>query len=361
MMTPAQSYLAKRQRRYPPCYPRRDGLDRGQHLCRPLVPALPEGLQAMLADGTVAVGEVGRFVPDISTTRVAPGAFVIEFTTGMMDFYYSVGRALTGVHVGHTKAGPENESPLQLPGVVELVAEVFNRWKRQTRWSWLWPCRRMEHADFPIHRSALEWIEMLVTSAEFFMLAHEFGHIALDQKLCPPITNNDEENADHYGLQFFLPAVSTPEMRRMAYGAIVFAIRLPAGLQRLGVRFSAEYPPQNKRIELLRKQMRLQSPSAQHYHESCTILVAYMDMMDDVENRIDKHSPAVLPDAERVLIRLIAELEEVARKRVPLERFVTDIMKMSEQLPRGTVQEATANLTSYYLPIRTEESYLSLE
>ena len=83
--------------------------------------------------------------------------------------------------------------------------------------------------------------------------------------------------------------------------------------------------------------------------------------MDDVENRIDKHSPAVLPDAERVLIRLIAELEEVARKRVPLERFVTDIMKMSEQLPRGTVQEATANLTSYYLPIRTEESYLSLE
>lgn len=367
--TPAQTYLVERQRKFPPCYQRRNGLDRGQQLCRTLEPGLPPELRALLADGTVAVGEVGRFEPDVRAIPIAGGGFAIEFSTGMMDFDYAVGRALAGVHIEHTQAGPVNKTALKLPGVVELVGGVYREWRKHTRWAglrrslWLFgPLKRIKHAEFAIAPGPREWIDDLVTTAEAFMLAHELGHVALDRGLVPPITANDEENADSYGLKFFLAAYEQKGSPRFAYAAVIFAIRLFAGLERLpGVNFGAAYPPQAKRVELLRDQILARHPSRQYFHEAATIMVAYQDIMDDVDEYIFKGAPAVPADADRVLVRLISELEEVARGRVEQGTFVDDMAKIEQSTPADMLKQAAVTLVGYYLPPSRQDSFLPFD
>lgn len=360
-MTPAQTYLAKRQSRYPPCYPRRGTEDRAQQMYRVLAPTLPQELHALVSDGSVAIGEVGRYVPDVSAIPVSNGGFVIEFTTGMMDFDYAVGRAAAGIHVGHAESGPENAKATDLETAVSLISSVFDQWKKHTRWAWLWRPGRIKHAEFRIAQDVREWIETIVTFAEAFMLAHELGHVAINRTLRPRITANDEENADTYGLQFFLPAAEKRIGRRMAYATPIFALLLFDGLERIGVRFSAEYPPNSKRIELLREQIRSRCPSTQYYHEAITIMVSYQDMMDDIIRHIDKRPDKISPDVERTIVRLIAQLIEVGKGGVAQATFIEDFMEMAGRIPAATMQEAAQTLIKYYVPPHEDEAYLSID
>jgi len=360
--TPALAYLAERQRGHPPRYARRGGADRAQQLCGVLEPELPEPLQALLRTGAVAVGEVGIYVPDVRTIPVASeglDGFVIEFTTGMMDFNYAVGRALAGVDMGQTRSDSDGREALELPGVVALVAGVFQEWARHSRWSWLLPRRRVKHVELAVADSVRQWIEMLATTAELFMLARELGHVALDRGLCPPLSENVAEDADRYGLQFFLPAAEKRVGLRRAYAGAVFAIRVFAGLERLGVRFSTERPPQAKRVELLRTHILSRTPSRQYFHEISTIMEACQDVMDDVDNHIDRRSPSILRDAEQTVVLLIAQLEDLTRGRAPQSEFVEDFVRIARRTPPDTLRRACTTLVEYYLPPWTDESYVS--
>ena len=310
-----------------------------------------------MAEGTVAIGEIGQYVPDVRTIPISGKGFVIEFTSGMMDFDYAVGRALAGVHIGHTEKGADNAKALELPSVASLVAQVFREWAQHTRWSWFWSWRRIKRADFPLDDNVRNWVESIVTTAELFTLAHELGHVACNCALCPPISGNKEEDADIYGLRFFLPMASKEVGRRRAYAGAVYAIRLLAGLERLGVRFSSKYPPQVRRVELLWQEIRSQCPSEQFFHEVMTIASSYQDLMDDIENHLVRDSSAVLPNAERTLIRLLAQLEEVARGRdVTKETFVADIIALHKMMPTETLRQAAITLFEYYVSKPPPES-----
>jgi hypothetical protein len=72
-MTPARQYVERQQRRYPPCYPFRDGVDRAKQLCNILVPSLPTSIQGLIRDGTVAVAEVGKYQPDVRVITIPKG------------------------------------------------------------------------------------------------------------------------------------------------------------------------------------------------------------------------------------------------------------------------------------------------
>lgn len=343
-LTPAQAYLAERKRRYPPRYVAPDGIDRALQLYRVLAPELPQALQDLVTNGTVAIGEVGWNVPDVRTLRVAPDGFVVEFTSGMMDFQYAVGRALSGLD-----AGLGAKKGLRFTSVVALTAHVLRRWARYTRWSTIWPWRpRVQRANFPVTKNVHEWTEMMVTVGELFILAHELGHVALGTGLCPPVSGNEEEDADLYGLQFFLPAARKHWHIRVAYAGPITPIRNLAALERLGVRFSEVYPPQADRIRLLREQILKLCPTKQYFHEVTTIMNSTMDMMDNVENHVDRNSPPLLPDAERMLIRLIAELEDVAKGKVQMSTFIQNIRYLAAAVPPATMRGATATLYEYY-------------
>jgi len=360
-VTPAQASLAKKQASSPPQYPLREGKDRALQKYEVLAPALPGELRELVTSGAVAIGEVGRFVPDLATIPVSGGGFVIEFTTGMMDFAYAVGRAMAGIHVGHNDSGPENEVALGIDRLAQLVAEVFDQWRRHVRWSWLRPGKRIQYAQFAIAPGPREWIEGLVTNAEIFMLGHELGHVALNRRLRSPEFSSQEESADALGLEFFLIGAETRLNRRIAYAAPVFALLLFEGLERIGVKFSAAYPPQSKRIELLRRAVRARCPSEQAYYELTTTMVSYQDLMDDIIRHIDKKFDTVAADAERILVRLIAQLIEVGAGKVSVEVFIRDITDIAKRNPEKIMRQAAEKLIDFYVPPPPQESVLSPE
>ncbi len=133
-MTPAQEHLASLKKRRPPRYRLIDGRDRAQQLFDLLAPSLPDLVQSLHTNGTIVIGEIGLNRPDARTIPVADNGSVIEITSGMMDFVYAVARALAGVFVGHSDSGqPENQPALDLSGVVEHIAALFQIWARHAR------------------------------------------------------------------------------------------------------------------------------------------------------------------------------------------------------------------------------------
>ena len=362
----AQAHLAEQQRKYPPLYPLNSkGRDRVQALLGVLQPQLPAKLQALLDAGTVVAGEIGKFEPSIVTVPLKDKNFVIEVCSGLMDFYYDVGKAMGGTFVVHsTSPTPDNERVLSVDAVTELVAKVYRQWKHLADQHWLssfWQTsKRFRNSDFTLSEPARGPIEALVTSAELFMLAHELAHVALDTGLRAPPTGNDELNADTIGFEFYMPIVEKIAGTRTAYAAAVFAVRVTAGLERIGVKFARNYPSPKIRLDNLRALFAKRCPSQQFCDEASTIMVAYQHFMDDVDNRFATGS-APAPDPDRTFIRVLAELQEVAVNRQTREKFVKDIQDIAKSISSGDLRAIFAKLHEYYILKVPENSYLPLD
>jgi len=242
---------------------------------------------------------------------------------------------------------------------VKLVQEVFAEWKRLTGPFGFFRRRRIQYAEFPIDGATRQWIETIATQAETFTLAHELGHVALNRHIVQADSANTEENADRFGLDFYLQAAEARVAKRIAYVAPIFALLLFDGLQRIGVRFSAAYPPQQRRIELIRAGIRSRYPSDQAFYEAITTAVAYQDMIDDVIRRIRKESTTP-SDPDRILVRVIAELIEAANQGVPIETFKADLIQIGRQ-HSDVMQTVADKLIDYYGTSPDRISVLSVE
>jgi hypothetical protein len=354
---PAADFLARRQKRYPPFYATSPGVDRARQIYRALKSGVPQDIRKLFDQETAVIGEVGRNAPDVSVRvlkragfrRLARSAYVIEFNSGMMDFVYAVARTLAGLMVRQTTSGPSNTAPLQMPDVVAQTAALFARRARLSRWPWSAFSGRIEHPTFPITKSVHDWIETLTTCAEMFMVAHEVGHVARREGM-PPFSSNEEECADALAMSFYLPAIFQlyKEEPRLALAGAMFAVNIFEGLQRLGVHFSDVYLPQVKRVELVKHFVLALGPSPQWFHEIFTIAVAYQDMLEDVVNRLD---PGSKPPAQfdRVLVRIISEIEEVVRGRLKMEKLIDDLGDIQRRVPASLLEAVARTLCAYYV------------
>lgn len=356
-MTVASEYLAKHQKSYPPRYVDSQSIDRALRLYQNLAPVLIPSMQDLFSNGLVVVGEVGRNTPDIQNIRISSDSFVIEFNSGMMDFVYTVARCLAGRLVRNTLSDPDNEAALALSEVVQQTAKIFMQWKWYKRW--LWKLRRIRYPEFGMVKGVHKWVEDISTIAELFMLAHEIGHILLEKKILPPLTANTEKDADTIAMMLLAKFASKRgEDHTFIFAGAVFAIRIFAGLEKVGVGFSSEYPPQAERIENIYACMLSLCPSRQYFHEISRIAVAYQDMMDSVENYIVKRSDPFKPDKERIIVRLIAELLDVVLGRLPKEKLITDFVKIAEQTPADIMKQVVENLDKYYVVPPQKETFI---
>jgi hypothetical protein len=362
-LKPAKACIAEQQRKHPPHYPLNSkGFDRAQALCGVLHPDLPTDLRIELDAGTVATGEIGKFEPTIVTVPLGDNNFVIEVCSGLMDFYYDVGKALGGtLVVFSTSPKPDNERALAPEAVAELVVKVYKEWQRYAERNFLSSLfrtdQRFRYADFVLAEPTRGPVEALVTSAELFMLAHELAHVALDTGLRKGETDNDELNADTLGFEWYIPPAQRAAGLRTAYAGATFAVRVTAGLERIGVKFARHYPSPQARLDNLRTLFARSCPSRQFCDEASTIMVAYQDLMDDVDNRLVPGS-APVPDRDRVRIRMIAELQEVAVGRQTRDKLVTDIQTIARSISPDDLRAIFAELHDYYILKAPLESYL---
>jgi hypothetical protein len=358
-VTAATEYLAKRQTKYPVSSDRPGGLDRAWSLYQDLTAGLPPTLCTYASDGAVAVGELGRNAPDVRMVPTGDGA-VIEFTSGMIDFIDAVVRTLAGNMVKVTSSGPENAASLSLSEVALHTAALFREWKWPNQW--IWAIRRIAAPKFSMGKNVQRTVHDIATHALRFLLAHELGHVALERGLLPQPNENVELAADTIGFGFLLRAGERHGMDpTITFAAAVLAVRICAGLEHVGVRFSGDYPKQQKRVENLHSVMRSACPGVQYFHEIARIAVAYQDQMDDVDRALDKRLQAAPLDAERVLVRLVAELLDVALGRLSPGRFEADVVALSERAPRGVIPEALQTLHRYYVDSPTEDTFIDAD
>jgi hypothetical protein len=145
---------------------------------------------------------------------------------------------------------------------------------------------------------------------------------------------------------------------RHAFNGAIFAIRIFAGLERLGVRFSDKYPPQTRRIEQLNEIVLALSPSLRFFHEISTIVVAYQDMLDSVEAEIDASLVMPAKDGDRILVRFISELEEVAHGRLSEKSFISDVICASGRMSVEIIPYVINKLNEYYRGESIQEGYI---
>ncbi len=318
---------------------------------------MPQALRELFINGNAAIGEVGTHRPDVCTLTLPGGASAIEFTTGMMDFVYAVSRALTGAVTGWGRSGLEYKAAKGVSEVTPHVAKTFEQWgKKWGAFSWFpWNWGRIKKPDFWITEGAWQLGEKLATVAETFMLSHELGHVAINTGIHSPKLKNTEEAADEFGLSIIL---RDEVQLRFPFAAAIFSVRIFAGLERFGVRFSDAYPPQVQRVALLNSELLSMSPSKQYFHEVSTIAAAYQSMLDEVDNIISGGSSILLSNEDGALIGFIGMLEEVTRGRLPEDKFVEEFIHRAGRTQETALPSVFSRLLEYYTSVPPGVAYL---
>jgi hypothetical protein len=340
VQSPAESDLDQRQREFPPLYPRDEtGMDRIR--ARAGLLTLPDELSERIDAGTLAVGEVGNYQPDARTCRIDQENFVVFLTAGMMDFLYAVAHSLSGVTVVYGADGtPKNVQALTADNVVKLTAQVFTDWRKHCQPNLLQVFQRKDRiqvADFGASKPALAPAEVLANGAELFMLAHEMGHVALNLGLTPQPHPNEELSADVVGLKYYVPATFELLGVRQALAAAAFSMRVVEGLERSGVKFTAAYPPAAERVQVLLNGMKAWFVSERAFDEASTMMAANLDLMDDIDDRIDgkirsPHSPWT------ARVSMIAVLEALCMQGRPPSAFVHMFRRWRERTSDDTMR-----------------------
>lgn len=356
--TKAELELQVQQARRPAAYPLNSkGFDRVRALAGVL--QLPDVMLERFRRGALVFGEIGDFLPDARTRRFDDGSFLVVMTSGMMDFLYAVGRAMSGASVMWKDGAPLNRAALPPADIAGLLARIFMQWRKHCQpslWDALWRQRRIEYSKFEVFHEAQERAEVLVTNAELFILAHELGHVGLELGFPSPDIQNDELKADTVGFLLFFPTVVPLFATRMALASAAFAVRVMDSLTTVGVEFSQQYPKPPIRLKTLLALMRAHLPSEQYFDEAATLMVAHLDMMDAMDDLIGnarkENELAQWQSEVSVLAALIAEAQNEAAPGAFAKQFELHAKVRSEAQMRSIAEK----LLRYYptVPVPTE-------
>ena len=343
--TPAEAALRSAQEKHPPLYAKnRHGLDRVQALAAIL--ALPPALEQARAEGLIACGEIGKWMPDAGTQRLDDRNFVIELTGGHMDFFYAVGRAMAGASVMYGRDGAaKNTQALPVTDVASLTAQTIKDWKKHCQpalWDLFWTEKRIQHARFDLSEAPHDMAETLVTCAELFTLAHEYGHVALGMEASAPAHENEEIAADLAGLDIYVPTAVRLLGERIAFVGPAFAVRITESLARCGVPFLATYPPAAERLDHIMRRLRGFCSSDQYFDEASTIMVANLSFMDDIDRLVVPGCAPATQTQQQWYGRVgtLAALQSVITERRPLSVF----LEMFNRAVQGQTPEAARDI-----------------
>ena len=362
--TKAELQLRAEQARRPAAYPLNSkGFDRVRALAGIL--QLPDVMVERFRRGALVFGEIGDFLPDARMRRFDDGSFLVTMTSGMMDFLYAVGRAMSGASVMWKEGAPLNRAALPPGDIAALLAQSFKQWRKHCQpslWDALSRQRRIEYVKFEVLHQAQERAEILVTNAELFILAHELGHVGLELGFPVAQMENEELRADAVGFLLFFPTIMPLFATRAALASAAFAVRVMDSLTRVGVQFAEQYPKPPTRLKTLLALMRAHLPSEQYFDEAATLMVAHLDMMDAMDNLIGhcshENELAQWQSSVSVLAALIAEAQREAAPGAFAKQFELHAQVRSEAQMRSIAQK----LRRYYPTAPPEtESYVPLE
>jgi hypothetical protein len=350
----ARDVLAEKQRAFPP--PRPAGTpDRVAALVDGLRASLPASVAALIGTDRLAVGELGEAHPDVATWPDGD-RFVITFSTGMFDFVRMIVDALSTRF-----AGEDGAMAGGFDDVVAALKAALTTYRRQQNVLWSIVARpRFRPADAPLPAGLADIRRALIDHVGHFLLAHEFGHVAIDTKACPRVTDREEDDADRYGLEFSLRAALENADQGLALAAAGLAIRIYVSLQRFGVSFADAYPPMAERLATLNLVLLDLLGSQQRCDELSRVMVAMLDQMDDLDNHVEPGLPPIPLTTDRVRVGLIARLYRLAGGHMSGAQFGAAVER--ELMPYASLDVIAPALNAvcdYYWPwVGTKGAYI---
>jgi hypothetical protein len=105
----------------------------------------------------------------------------------------------------------------------------------------------------------------------------------------------------------------------MEYAGAEFALRVYAGLSRLGFKFKESHPSPDQRLKNLRRHARLLCISHRDFIRLTTIAFSNDQLLEAVERQLPERIAgpwAVGPTAERTLSSLSVLVEECAKRKI---------------------------------------------
>lgn len=368
----ASQKLQELQAKHPPAYSRNDrGKDRAEALAEQIIEFLPPEVIELHKSNQLVIGEVGDWTPSICTyvhPSVEKGNFAIVVNSGVMDFYYAIARATQGRTILRDSGGTKkNDYAISFEEMILLFRSSLTNWRElcdpgifQSLANWYHPHERIQHGDFAINEDIRDIAESITSNAELFMLAHEFGHVALEIGAFAPVWNEEESDADTFAVILYLHYSSQKNELRMAMAGMGFAVRVTNSLARIGFKHSRAYPPPAERLGRILDRARQMMPSERCFDEVSTIMVSVLDQMDHADEKLDLSRS---PNSSKMLewqtrVRMIAILEEVAKQNVDMEEMRRQWIDSEQHLPSGTMTSVYEKLLEYYNCENPSSAYL---
>lgn len=339
MPTASRQFVEREWRDFPP--PCGNG-ERVGLLYTALKQVLPDAMNALADRDELVVAEIGEIHPDVRTF-LPDGGYVITFTSGMLAYTELIAKICAATFVEGAYGTPS----LSLDEVKALLTSVMQTYVKQTRALWHKPDFKQQ--DVPVGAPAAQFRDGLLECTRLFMLAHELGHVSMEAKIRPAVApEEDEVAADSIGLEFALAAGAAKQSVRLAIAGAGLAIRLFVSLERFGVRFGSVYPLQAERLAALEAAARKMLASEQLADELSTVMVAVLDLMDDLDNRIAANVFEMRYTESRARIGLLARLIEVGSGHLSPEAFVEMLKPYALDLARAELGRTLNTLCSYY-------------
>lgn len=310
---------------------------------------LPEDTQALFNDGSVATGEVGIHFPDAYVERASGGRRAIVVHSGVHEFFGEVSRALyTQANIWKSPTEKLEAESLPLDKTVENIALIFSN---------LMEAYRVGGAiKYPLGTEQSELADMMALHAEMFVFAHEVGHVLIGRSMhrsseLEPA--GEEYEADRIALEIVLgnlrPDPALVRVRRMVFAGAIFAVRVYAGLERIGYRFQGTHPPPGKRVRALREHAIRLLGGRPRYLRLATTCFSIDRLMEAVEQKLAGFDPDEKKD--QILANIMAVVIECAaghQNEENMARIVAD--DLADALAR-TQREVAEEAAAMFCPM----------
>jgi hypothetical protein len=340
----AQMQLAEQQQDLP--LPNEGGTGRVDAMVAELRRSLPAEIIQRLDDGRVVAGEIGQAHPDVATDPVGAGEFLVTFSTGMFQFVEAVIAAFSYTIV----SGDRPRLNTLFDAAVEALRSNLQVYRSQTNASWdQLTAPAFASNDLAGEGQVRDWMNALISLTSQFMLAHEFGHVAIGLRLADSKPATEETDADRLGLNYSLrAAIEAQQQTGIAVCAAGFAIRIYVSLERFGIRFSSSYPPMNERLALLNDALLELLGSQQRADEVSRLMVAMLDAMDHLDDIIDPSGHETPLTVARLRVGIIARLYELARGYMRVEAFVAEMRALRARCSADDFTKGFTAVCDYY-------------
>lgn len=248
--------------------------------------------------------------------------YVIEFYTGAKTLLYTIARALSAAtSIYSVPPALPVEPALSMQQVTLIIRKVFIAYASNQNLLMPRHPAQKEHEKNAHH---------LATSAEFFLLAHEIGHVWIAYEPVASAqsclrgdkpTKEEELACDSLAISWLLSdAIKRGCGVRMAYAGAEFALRVLAFLDHVGTPFEATHPvPDDRLVNLQYVARSLCNTLGASFDEVRTIAVAHDEFLEAVEQSMGDVDTSPNQDRTKLRSKLIVLLEEWSKGMVDEE------------------------------------------